>query len=359
MKQRFGFVERQLGRIASVRTGEVADDRDDRGDALAVRTVGCFAKRAAPGASPLAVARIEVEIEDSQMGIVFVEHFVGGTLLVIYRNRNRAEGQPPQPVAKLKNARSDIVQREVEVERRLVEVILRFADFFGIIPPVPCGERAVLRLLRLDRAQGLQLPFRRIEGGFPEFVEQVVHPFGSFRHPVVQHEGGVGRVVHQAGFLGAEPDDVVDDLPVVELVAVVAALYVAGVQLFAQSPVFGIGQERDHAGRTERENPFVGHSHLFGLVRRRVGDGLGNPADVFRTFDDEGKVPRLGQQVVAESDAQQRQFPVDVAQPLLLPRVELCSGSYELFIGLFGQADLFGRQRHSPDLFVHGADFFE
>ena len=77
------------------------------------------------------------------------------------------------------------------------------------------------------------------------------------------------------------------------------------------------------------------------------------------SFDDEGKIPRLGQQVVAESDAQQRQFPVDVTQPLLLPRIELRSGPDELFIGLFGQADLFGRQRAAADLFVHGADFIE
>ena len=359
VEQRFGFVQAEQSRSVASGRREVGYDRHDRRDALSVGRVPLGPECVAPCSGLLALARVQVEVEDAQMRVVLVENLVCQALLMIDRDRHGAESQSPEPVAEHENALLDIVERQVRLEGLFVEIVFRLAKPFGVVPPVPRGERAVAGFGRLDRLHFGELLAGQFQRRFPESVEHLVYSLGRRGQRTVELERCVRRIAEQGGLLGAQPDDPLDDPRVVVVAAVGSPVQIAPVEPLAQVAVFGVGQERNQAGFAEREDVFPLHTPGLGLGRRRIDHVVGQAGRLLEAVEHEREVLVLCQQVIAEADAECRQFRVDLAQPFLAAGRKTGSGAHEVFVREFRQTFLLGRERQRVELLVDSLHPFE
>ena len=340
VKERLRLVERQQRRRAAHRPREVADDRHHGRHAPPFGVVGLLHVVAAPRTLALALAREEIEIEHAEVRLVGIEHLVGRHVGMIDRHDDGPEGNAVQPVGQEEDTAPDVLQREVGTQHRLVERILLAAELLGVVPPVPRGELPFGHILAEQLLQLAQLALRPFQRRSPDAFEQLIDRVGRTGHLVVHDIGRIGRVAQQVRLLRAQADEVVDQLFVVVLVAVISAVQVGLVDPLAQPPVGRVGKERDEAGFVEREDARVLlFSPLAGLLAREllhVGGQTGHL--VGREFHLEAVV--LGEQVVAELHRSERQLAVDLLQAGLPPGVEQRPGAHEAPVGLLQQAQL-------------------
>ena len=259
---------------------------------------------------------------------------------MIDRHDDGPEGNAVQPVGQEEDTAPDVLQREVGTQHRLVERILLAAELLSVVPPIPRGELPFGHILAEQLLQLAQLALRPFQRRSPDAFEQLIDRVGRTGHLVVHDIGRIGRVAQQVRLLRAQADEVVDQLFVVVLVAVISAVQVGLVDPLAQPPVGRVGEERDEAGFVEREDARVLlFSPLAGLLAREllhVGGQTGHL--VGREFHLEAVV--LGEQVVAELHRSERQLAVDLLQAGLPPGVEQRPGAHEAPIGLLQQAQL-------------------
>ena len=119
-----------------------------------------------------------------------------------------------------------------------------------------------------------------LQGRLPHLVEQRVDVRHRAGHLVRHDIGRIGGVAQQVGLLRTQADEVVDELLVVVLVAVVAAVQVGLVELLAQRPLRRIGEEGDEARLVEREDPLAAAAQLVGLLARGVAHAGGQSVEV-------------------------------------------------------------------------------
>ena len=141
--------------------------------------------------------------------------------------------------------------------------------------------------------------------------------------------------------------------------AVGSPVQIAPVEPLAQVAVFGVGQERNQAGFAEREDVFPLHTPGLGLGRRRIDHVVGQAGRLLEAVEHEREVLVLCQQVIAEADAECRQFRVDLAQPFLAAGRKTGSGAHEVFVREFRQTFLLGRERQRVELLVDSLHPFE
>ena len=359
VEERFGLVERQQRRGVAHRTGEVADDAHHGSDALAV-PVGLFDIVAAPRTLTLAVTREEVEIEHAQMRLVGVEHLVGDRLRMVERRHDGLEGDAVKPVGEVEDAALHVFEREIGAQHLLVECIVLLAQLLGVIPPVPRLERRARNVFLQEFVHLGQLLPGAVERRRPYLVQQRVDRIGRAGHLVGHDIGGVRRIAQHLGLLRTQTDEVVDELLVVVLIAVVAAVQVGLVDLFAQVALGRIGQERNQTGLMEREDPLVALAHRLRLLARGVADARRQSLQIVRR-QFEREVVVLGQNVVAELHGRKRQLAVDLLQPGFLSGVEQGAGAHESVVGLPEQSALLGveSQRRAPVIdILHAGEKF-
>ena len=109
VEEGLSLVDREQCGIATRRTREVANDAYDGSDAVALGVEALGAVLATPSATTLAVTRVVVEVEHTEVLVLLVKHFVGFALLVIYGQLNGAEGQTIETVAQLEDTRANIL----------------------------------------------------------------------------------------------------------------------------------------------------------------------------------------------------------------------------------------------------------
>ena len=275
------------------------------------------------------------------MRTVGVEHLVGRGVGVVYGHGDRTERNAVEAVRQEEDTVLHVLQREVRTQHLLVEVVFLLADLLGVIPPVPRFEHGTLLVGTQQRLHLGQLLLRAAERRGPYALQQVERRTGRAGHLVGDDVCGIGVVAQQVGFLGAQTHEVVHQLLVIVLVVVVRTRQIALVELAAQVAARRVGHERQQARLVEREDVLVLQTALHGLLVRSVTHRLGQPFEVLlREFEREARI--LGQHVVAELHAGDRQVGIDLLQALLLLRVEQRARTHEAAGGLLQQTHLLG-----------------
>ena len=357
VEQRLGLVEGQQRGIAPRRAREVADDRHHGRHALPV-LVGLLHVVAAPRALALSVAREVIEIEHAQMRLVDVEHLVSDRLGVVQRHDDRAERDAVEPVGEEEDASLHVLQREIGPQHLLVEGIFLLADLLGVIPPVPRRELSLGEILPEQLLHLGQLALGAFERRGPDLLQQAVHGVGRSGHLVVHDVGGIRGIAQQVGLLRAQADEIVDQLFVVILVAVVAAVEVGLVDLLAQFAFRRVGQKRDQAGLVQRKDVFALPAHRLGLFAGQIAD-RGRDAVQIGRGEFQRIVVVLGEEVLPELHGRERQFLVDRLQTRLPLGVEQRSGAHETAVGLLQQTALLGVESQRGATVVDSFDPFE
>ena len=129
-----------VGQQRRVALGEVADVHHD-GPRVAAQ-LALAADGRTPGARPLRAAREIVADEHRHMRAV-PRHLPRPGVGVVERHVERAELQPEQAVRAVEGRGDHRVEREVGLQRRLIEVMLGLAALFGVVAPVPGLQIAV------------------------------------------------------------------------------------------------------------------------------------------------------------------------------------------------------------------------
>ena len=155
--------------------------------------------------------------------------------------------------------------------------------------------------------------------------------------------------------LRTQTDEVVDELLVVVLVAVVATVQVGRIDAVAQLPVGGVGQEGNHARLVEREERHLSLSAGASLFAGRL-QHIVRKASLLLGREGHLEAVVLGQEVVAEAYRGKGQFAVDLLQAGLLLPVQQGSGPHEAPVGLLQQPLLLGVERKGPAPLVEVAD---
>ena len=203
-----------------------------------------------------------------------------------------------------------------------------------------------------------QFAFGALQRGRPDLVQQLVDGVGRPGHLVGHHIVGIRRIAQQMGLFRAQADEVVDQLFVVVLVAVVAAVEIRLVNLLAQFAFLGVGQKRDQAGFVQREDILALLARRFGLLAGLIADVGGNAVQVGR-FEHQRIVAVLSEDVLPELHRSQRQFAVDGFQTGFLLGVEQRPGAHEIAVGLLQQTVLLGIELQCAAPVVDGLHPFE
>ena len=130
------IAEAEQSGLARRRLAEVADVVDHRQRA---QQLGLVNKVAHPGAAVFVVALEVVAVKKSQGLAVGVEHLEHAHIRVVHRNVVALlEGDAVELVGGVKHAiLQHIVQLEIGLDLRFVQVVLGFADLLGVEVPVP------------------------------------------------------------------------------------------------------------------------------------------------------------------------------------------------------------------------------
>ena len=129
--------------------------------------------------------------------------------------------------------RDHVVELQVRLDVRLVEIMARLAHLLGVIAPVPGGEleipafRIDRRLQRIALSKGTGLCRR------PDLVEQAARGGWRLRHRVGKPVFRVARVAEQLRLLGPQRHDFGDDAGIVVHLAAGTARHPGVEQLLA------------------------------------------------------------------------------------------------------------------------------
>ena len=357
MKKGLDLIERKQRRRQFGRRSKIAYDGDHRSDAF-VAFVALAAERGTPRTAALAAARKKVEIEHAQMSPVHVEHLIYRAILVVNRCDQRTERNPVKPVRQRKSAFPNIFERKIGPQRSIVERIFVLAHLFGVIPPIPGFERRPRHIPLQHRIHLGHLFLGAIERRRPHFVQQLINGSGRSGHLIGRHISRIGGIAQQAGFLVTQAGEIVHQRAVIVLAAFVATVDICFVQLLPQVALSRIREKRNPAGSVERNDPRIVQSQLRSLLPGHPLHACRQPVELFlRQF--QHKIIRRPEDIIAEFHGQQRQFAVNLTQPLLLLRIEQRSRPHELTVNLLHQARLHGIEAEAAATVVNGFDLVE
>ena len=135
-------------------------------------------------------------------------------------------------------------------------------------------------------------------------------------------------------------------------------VHIRFVQLLPQIASSRIREKRNPAGSVERNDPRIVHPQLRSLLPGYALHACRKSVKLFISqFQHE--IIRRPKNIIAEFHGQQRQFAVNLAQPLLLLRIEQRSGPHEFTVNLLHQARLHGIETQAAATVVNGFDLVE
>ena len=187
VEQRARVVERQQRRLAGRRLVEVHHVDDERADVAGELLL--VAERRHPGAAALGRPREIVAEEQRRHGAPSASrHLPGAHVGMPDRDVGaRLEAQAEQPVRGVERRLDHVVELEVRLDRRLVDVVARLAQLLGVVAPVPRREREVAALRRDHRLHGVAVGERAARAPAPRPVRAGrARPAGRLRHGVVE-----------------------------------------------------------------------------------------------------------------------------------------------------------------------------
>ena len=284
-------VEADQRGLAGRRLGEVRDIVDHGLGAQQFRLADEIAH---PGAAGFVVALEIVEIHQAQRLAVLVEDLEHHHIGLIDRNVVALlEGDAIKLIGGIENAiLQHLVEFEIGLERRLIQVIARLAHFLGIALPVP-RLQVEMRTVLVDRLLD-QFGFlgRLGAGGRHKLADEFFHRVRRLRHLVVEHIGGIVGIAQKLGLVGPQHRQARDDCAGIVAIAFFGARPALVEQLFAHAAVFQRGEQRllrrvlqrndvfarqlARLGRFHRRRHFaVGQARKIGLVAQHQAARLG------------------------------------------------------------------------------------
>ena len=357
VEQSFDFVEREQRRCVGGGFGEVAHVDDNRAYHLAV-DVALAAEIVHPCAAAFAGAWVVVSVEQTDERSVGIGYFECLDVGVIHRHRVQFfKFQSVEFVCERKYAGAHIFHLEVGFDFAFVERIFFLTQFFGVVVPIPRFEcesavGAVDEFLQFGA-----FGFGFVVGCGEYFVEECIDGGRCFCHGFVEYE--VGRCVESehVGFFDAQAHDVENDLVVVVLVAVVAAVDVGFIDFFAQVAACAVLQERDAARCVQCYQIFAGEAVGCSGFGSGGAHGLWQSVEVLLVEHKlEGVV--FGQQIVAEFLFKARQLFVYLAQAILFVGRECYAVAHKGAVHVFEHGALFGCQVERLFLCIDGCHAF-
>ena len=222
VEQGAGVVGREQRGLATRALGEIADVDDQRRD-RAVELL-LVAQRGHPGARALRGPGKVVAIEQRLVGAAPVADLPDPDVGMPDRDiLALGEGDPEQARGAVEGGLDHVVQRQIGLDRAVVEIGFALAQLLGVVAPVPGREREIAALLRDQRLQLVTVGERPRPGRLPDPLKQTPDGLRRLRHGVLEPIGGEGRKPQQLRALLAQRQDLGDDLLVVVGVAIVAA----------------------------------------------------------------------------------------------------------------------------------------
>ena len=335
VEQRAGVVEGQQRRLA---LGEVHHIDDDRADVALELLLRAEARH--PGAGALGGPAIIVAEEQRDVAAV-LGHLEGAHIGVIGRNvRPLGEGEAEQAGGGVERCRDHLIERQIRLGRRLIQIETGLAQLLGIVPPVPRRDGAVEALRLRKRLEIIALALGAGLGRRPHLFQQGAHRRGRFRHGVVELEGGEGRVAEQAGALQPERHHLGDQCAIVGGAARFAAADPGFIGGLAQIAAGGEGEERLDRGARQRDQRRTRPAALLAGIEGGLDDEIGQAGAVVlgRQLQRPGRL--VGQHVLGELGAEAGQPLDDGVHPRLGVGRELGAGADEGEAGALQQAPL-------------------
>ena len=226
------------------------------------------------------------------------------------------EGDAEQARGAVEGGLDHVVERQIRLDRGVVEIGFGLPQLLGVVAPVPGRERKVAALRRDQRLQFVAVGERPGAGRLPDPLQQPAHGLRRLGHGVLQPIGGVGRIAQQFCALLAQRQDLDNVLVVVVGVAVVAAGDEGPVRPSRAGRAGRALQERLDRGARQRHDRLAGEPALF---RRGPGGGdkaVGEPGAVVLAELHE-PVLLVAEQMMAEAGAEMGEPLVDLGHPLL------------------------------------------
>ena len=234
VEQRARVVRRQQRGLALGALGEIADIDDQRRDrAIELLLV---AQRGHPGAGALRGPGEVVAIEQRLVAAARVLDLPDPDVGMPDRDiLALGKGDAEQPVRAVEGGLDHVVEREIRLDRGIVEIGAALPQLFGVVAPVPWRQREIAALLRHQRLQGVAIapaPARgRASRPAPTGRARLR---GVLAIEILQPVGGEGREAQQLRALLAQPQNLDNGGVVVVGIAVVAARDKGLEHLFAQ-----------------------------------------------------------------------------------------------------------------------------
>ncbi len=243
VEQRPRIVRRQQRWLAVGSLGEIADI-DDQGSDVAIELL-LVAQRGHPGAGALRGPGEVVAVEQRLVAPGGILDFPDPDIRMPDRDIPALrKTQPEQAVSGVERGLDHMVEREIRLDRRVVEIGTALPQLFGIVAPVPRRQREIAALLRHNRLQGVAIGERAGPRRLPDPLQQAAHGLRRLGHRILQPIGGEGRKAQQLRALLAQAKDLDNDLVIVVGIAIVAARDKGLEHLFAQVAPGGALQER-------------------------------------------------------------------------------------------------------------------
>ncbi len=234
-----------------------------------------------------------------------------------------------------------MVEGQIGLDRRIIEIGAALAQLFGVIAPIPGSELEVAALLRNQLLQRIAIGQRAGAGWLPDPLQQTAHGLRRLGHGVLQAIGREGREAQDFRGLLAQLQDFDDGLVVVIGVAIVAALDEGLVGLLAQVAPRRAFQERLHRGPRRGDDRLASHAALVSRGPGRGDEALGEPIEIaFAQLHE--PLLLVAEQMMAETGAEMREALVDLGHPRLGGLVEAGAGAVEAGIGPLQETHLFG-----------------
>ena len=254
-----------------------------------------------PSTRTFAGTREIVGVEDTDQFAVCTGHLEYFYLGVIYRHiLQRLELQAIQFGSHAERAFAYIAQFEVRLDLFLVQCIFGFAQFLGIVPPIP-GLQFLARQVSVQHfLQFCSLTLGSSQRGSPHGLQESVHRLMILRHAVLQDIVGRIVVAEEFGFLDAKFHLADNHGFVVVLIVVVGTSGIIHQQLLAQFAVLAVlqyGRERCTLGC---EQPLARMSGSRSLFCSRSLGALGQPLQLVFIRHKALATIRLGYNVSAE-----------------------------------------------------------
>ena len=331
MEHGLHVVEAQQRRLIGRRLVEIAHIDDDGADILPFRRDVLVADIVHPRPAALGVTREIVGQQHADQRTVRIRDAEGlHVRMILGCIRNGLELQAVEARCGREDPLTHVLHLEVRHHGILIQVILRLADAFCIVEPVPGfdlaaggqqagGHIGVHHLLHVEHL-GFGLP----DGVFHNIGQEGIHGHRSLGHLVAENEGGGSIVTQQIRLFNLQAQDVEHNLLVVVLIAVVAARGIRAEHRLAAGAVLTGGHGRG----------IFGNRHAEGSL-----EGI-----VFR------------EQVVAEAQRKGGQLGIDFAHAGLACLIETDAVLFKITVDFVEHTLLFGGQSQFRLLVVERLD---